>query len=79
MTLSLEPTILVIFGSMGDLTWRKLAPALYNLLLGEQLPEKFAVVGLDIKGASGKLESVEIATLTGCLSRKPWRNYGNGR
>lgn len=44
-----EPTILIIFGSMGDLTWRKLAPALYNLLLDQQLPERFAVVGLDIK------------------------------
>jgi glucose-6-phosphate 1-dehydrogenase len=49
MTIPLEPTILVIFGGMGDLTWRKLAPALYNLLLNQQLPEHFAVVGLDIK------------------------------
>ncbi len=52
MTLVLEPTILVIFGSMGDLTWRKLAPALYNLLLSHQLPERFAVIGLDLKDAS---------------------------
>ena len=49
MTLQKEPTILVIFGGMGDLTWRKLAPALYNLLLDQQLPEHFAVIGLDIK------------------------------
>jgi glucose-6-phosphate 1-dehydrogenase len=34
---------------MGDLTWRKLAPALYNMLLDQQLPERFAVIGLDIK------------------------------
>ena len=47
-----EPTILVIFGGMGDLTWRKLAPALYNLLLGKQLPEQFAVIGLNIKEES---------------------------
>jgi glucose-6-phosphate 1-dehydrogenase len=52
MTLALEPTILVIFGSMGDLTWRKLAPALYNLLLDQQLPEHFAVIGLDMKNES---------------------------
>ncbi len=52
MTRPLEPTILVIFGSMGDLTWRKLAPALYNLLLAQQLPEHFAVIGLDIKNES---------------------------
>ena len=37
---------------MGDLTWRKLAPALYNLLLDQQLPEHFAVIGLDMKDGS---------------------------
>jgi glucose-6-phosphate 1-dehydrogenase len=52
MALLLEPTILIIFGSMGDLTWRKLAPALYNLLLNQQLPEHFAVIGLDLKNES---------------------------
>lgn len=52
MTSPVEPTILVIFGSMGDLTWRKLAPALYNLLLAQQLPERFAVIGLDMKNES---------------------------
>ena len=51
MTSPVGPTILVIFGSMGDLTWRKLAPALYNLLLSQQLPEHFAVIGLDLKNA----------------------------
>ena len=52
MTQQKEPTILVIFGGMGDLTWRKLAPAIYNLLLDQQLPEHFAVIGLDIKDVS---------------------------
>ncbi len=42
-----DPTILVIFGSMGDLTWRKLAPAVYNLKLDDALPDRFAVIGLD--------------------------------
>ena len=54
MTAPLESTILVIFGGMGDLTWRKLAPALYNLLLGKKLPERFAVIGLDMKNVSPK-------------------------
>lgn len=52
MTLPLESTILVIFGCMGDLTWRKLAPALYNLLLDQKLPGHFAVIGLDIENES---------------------------
>jgi glucose-6-phosphate 1-dehydrogenase len=36
----------VIFGATGDLTKRKLIPALYNLAAGKLLPEKFAVIGL---------------------------------
>jgi glucose-6-phosphate 1-dehydrogenase len=38
---------LVIFGAVGDLTKRLVVPALYNLVKGGQLPEKFAVVGVD--------------------------------
>jgi glucose-6-phosphate 1-dehydrogenase len=37
--------VLVIFGASGDLTKRKLIPALYNLALERRLPERFAVVG----------------------------------
>jgi glucose-6-phosphate 1-dehydrogenase len=38
------PTI-VIFGASGDLTQRKLVPALYNLWLDGLLPPDFALVG----------------------------------
>lgn len=38
---------LVIFGATGDLAWRKLIPALYNLYLDGQLPEKFAIFGMN--------------------------------
>ncbi len=47
-----RPTILVIFGAGGDLSWRKLSPALYNLFSDGWLPDKFAVIGLDIKASS---------------------------
>jgi glucose-6-phosphate 1-dehydrogenase len=40
------PTIMVIFGASGDLTWRKLTPALFNLHADGWMPERFAVVGL---------------------------------
>src|SRR6202020_1120530 len=40
-----EPCILVIFGASGDLTERKLMPALYALAYRHLLPERFAVVG----------------------------------
>lgn len=39
-------TLLFIFGGSGDLNFRKLTPALYNLFMDGYLPEKFAVVGL---------------------------------
>ena len=40
-----EPSTLVIFGATGDLTQRKLVPALYNLALEGLLPGEFSVVG----------------------------------
>jgi glucose-6-phosphate 1-dehydrogenase len=40
------PCLIVIFGAAGDLTRRKLFPALYNLAANKLLPENFAVVGL---------------------------------
>src|SRR4051812_10311384 len=40
------PTTLVIFGASGDLTKRKLLPALYRLSLGQRLPARFSVVGV---------------------------------
>lgn len=41
-----EPCIVVIFGASGDLTKRKLLPALYHLEQANLLPENFAVVGV---------------------------------
>ncbi|MDX2443133.1 MAG: glucose-6-phosphate dehydrogenase [Bacteroidales bacterium] len=38
--------IFVIFGASGDLTKRKLVPALYSLYVQNLLPEKFAVLGV---------------------------------
>ncbi|MBI6875291.1 glucose-6-phosphate dehydrogenase [Clostridium aciditolerans] len=38
--------IIVIFGGTGDLTHRKLMPALYNLAYQQMLPEDFAVVSI---------------------------------
>ncbi len=41
-----EPGILVIFGASGDLTKRKLLPALYHLRQNNLLPREFAIVGV---------------------------------
>src|SRR5579885_447659 len=40
-----EPCNMVIFGASGDLTHRKLLPALYNMELGHLLPPEFCVIG----------------------------------
>lgn len=43
------PTIFIIFGITGDLAGRKLLPALLNLYVKKQLPNKFAIVGFSRK------------------------------
>src|SRR6185312_10446361 len=40
------PCAMVIFGATGDLTKRKLIPALYNLVNDGLLPDEFAIVGI---------------------------------
>lgn len=43
-----ETSTFVIFGASGDLTRRKLIPALYNLAVAKLLPEAFHVVGVAV-------------------------------
>jgi glucose-6-phosphate 1-dehydrogenase len=40
-----DPCLLVIFGASGDLTSKKLMPALYSLAFRGLLPERFGIVG----------------------------------
>lgn len=42
----LSSTILFIFGGSGDLNFRKLTPALYNLFLDGAMPDHFKIVGI---------------------------------
>jgi len=41
-----DPCVLVIFGASGDLTHKKLMPALYSLMFRRLLPPRFAIVGV---------------------------------
>jgi glucose-6-phosphate 1-dehydrogenase len=43
----LQPTVFVIFGGAGDLTWRKLVPALFDLYQGRSMPAHFSVIAVD--------------------------------
>ncbi len=45
-TRKINPTIIVIFGATGDLSWRKLVPAVYNLYLDKWISNEFAVIGV---------------------------------
>ena len=47
-----EPVSLVIFGASGDLTLRKLGPALWSLYAARTLPEPFAIIATGRTGMS---------------------------
>jgi glucose-6-phosphate 1-dehydrogenase len=46
------PCVMVVFGAAGDLTKRKLVPALYNLAKDNLLPANFAVIGISFDDLS---------------------------
>jgi glucose-6-phosphate 1-dehydrogenase len=55
------PFQLVIFGASGDLTQRKLIPALFNLFVDGYVPEQFAIVGYARRGKSDEQFRAEMA------------------
>ena len=76
-----KPTIIVIFGGCGDLTNRKLMPALYNLYLAALLPERLAIWGLDIKNIgeaaykTALREGVDKYSRTGKTVKGKWSQF----
>jgi glucose-6-phosphate 1-dehydrogenase len=68
-----QPSVLVIFGGAGDLAWRKLLPALYNLNTDGVLPANFAVVGFGIGSEGDSDEWLRQRALDGTkkFSRRP--------
>ncbi len=48
-TIQPPPSIITIFGAGGDLTWRKLVPALFDLYVAGYLPDEVNIIGVDIK------------------------------
>src|SRR5215469_16936393 len=47
-----DPCVMVIFGAAGDLTKRKLIPALCNLASANLLSQQFAIVGFGYRESS---------------------------
>lgn len=77
----IQPTIITIFGGSGDLANRKLVPALYNLYLEKQMPEKFAIIGLgrteftDAKFQSYLREGLDEFSRTGKTKKEDWDGF----
>ena len=76
-----SPTIFIIFGGTGDLTQRKIMPALYNLFLDGWLPEKFAVIGTsstkmdDEKYKGDLLASLNEFSRKGKSKKEDWSKF----
>src|SRR3979411_2727756 len=72
---------MVIFGASGDLTRKKLIPALYNLALEGLLPADFAVVGMARRPLSNEdfrrqmREAVDQNTRTGATNDGVWEDF----
>ncbi len=79
-TAKLEPFHLVIYGASGDLTARKLVPALYNLFKEGRLPEIFNIVGFARRSKTDQQfrqemkEGVQRFSRTG-LDEKLWSEF----
>ena len=75
--------VVVIFGASGDLTKRKLIPALYNLALEKRLPERFAVVGyarseMTHEGFRDRMrDAVKEFSRTGLKDEAVWQAFAN--
>ncbi len=72
-----EPCAIIIAGATGDLTARKLMPALFNLYQNDGLPETFAIVGcgrtaLDDQQFRNKMETA-VAGQNG--DRAAWKHF----
>ena len=76
-----QPCSVVIFGATGDLTMRKLIPALYNLAADGELPPAVAVIGFARREKSDDAFRKEQEEATRKFSRQPvrdeiWNTFG---
>src|SRR5213594_5220750 len=69
-----QPCTIVIFGATGDLTHRKLIPALYNLAADGDLPPAVAIVGFARREKSDDQFRSELEEATRRFSRQAVRD-----
>jgi len=78
---AVEPCSIVILGASGDLTARKLIPALYHLFKEQQLPPAFRIVGFARREKSDDSWRVELREALGQFTRAQpvdeavWRDF----
>ncbi len=65
-----EPCTVVIFGASGDLTGRKLIPALYNIAADGELPPTLKVVGFARREKTHESFRTELETMNRKVSRQ---------
>jgi glucose-6-phosphate 1-dehydrogenase len=78
-----EPCALVIFGASGDLTSRKLFPALYSLAVRRLLPDRFGAVGVARTEQTSKQWAAAMKAAVKQHSRDPfdeavWKSLADG-
>src|SRR5438045_253217 len=76
-----QPCTVIIFGATGDLTHRKLIPALYNLAADGELPPAITVVGFARREKNDEGFRTELEESTRKFSRQPvrdeiWKTFG---
>src|SRR6201988_4866450 len=77
-----EPCSLVIFGATGDLTHRKLIPALYNLAADGDLPQGMHVIGFARRDKTDGVFRQELEEAAKKFSRRPidkalWNSFAS--
>src|SRR6478672_12819141 len=77
-----DPCAVVIFGATGDLTHRKLVPALYNLAADGALPPAVSVVGFARRDKTDEIFRTELEEAARKFSRQTinddlWRIFAN--
>src|ERR1043165_31138 len=76
-----DPCVIIIFGVTGDLTHRKLIPALYNLAREGDLPDRYAVIGTSTSVTSTSAfraqlhESVARFSRTKPINEEVWQKF----
>lgn len=81
MNFKQTPANIVIFGGFGDLAWRKLIPAFYNLFIYGYMPDQFAIYAVHYQGMpedsfeKHMLEGVNNFSRSGKAKPEQWNEF----